>query len=108
MRIAIDLNVLLDVAQNRVPHYQTSEHPRRCTVAEKTTHGYSSIMSTDAIATKLAELERRLEALEATAFERKPKRAWRELIGSQVDDELFREAARLGAEWRAKSNAEGR
>lgn len=25
MRIAVDLNVLLDVAQNRVPHYQTSE-----------------------------------------------------------------------------------
>jgi predicted nucleic acid-binding protein len=25
MRIAVDLNVLLDVAQNRVPHYQASE-----------------------------------------------------------------------------------
>ena len=77
-------------------------------VAEKTSHGYSSVMSTDAIATKLAELERRLEALEAQTFDRKPKGAWRELIGSQVDDELFREAARLGAEWRAKSNAESR
>ena len=65
-------------------------------------------MSTDAIATKLAELERRLEALEAQTFEHKPKGAWRKVIGSQVDDELFREAARLGAEWRAKSNAEGR
>ena len=78
------------------------------TVAEKTSHGYSSVMSTDAIATKLAELERRLEALEAQTLDRKPKGAWRELIGSQVDDGLFREAARLGAEWRAKSNAEGR
>jgi hypothetical protein len=65
-------------------------------------------VSTEAIASKLVEIERRLEALEAQAFDRKPKGAWRELIGSQVDDELFREAGRLGAEWRAKSNAEGR
>lgn len=74
----------------------------------KPTDDYSSVVSTEAIATKLAELERRLEALEAQTFDRKPKGAWRELIGSQVDDELFREAARLGAEWRTKSNAEGR
>ena len=91
--------------------FRITRHPRthaRCTVAGNTTHGYNNIMSTDAIATKLAELERRLEAPEATAFDRKPKRAWRELIGSQVDDELFHETARLGAEWRANSNAEGR
>jgi hypothetical protein len=65
-------------------------------------------MSADVIEKKLAELERRLEAVEAKTFERKPKGAWRELIGSQVDDELFREAVRLGAEWRAKANSEGR
>src|SRR5438093_9718676 len=29
MRIAVDLNVLLDVAQNRVPHYQSSEEVLR-------------------------------------------------------------------------------
>ena len=65
-------------------------------------------MSADVIEKKLAELERRLEAVEAKAFEHKPKGTWRQLIGSQVDDELFREAVRLGAEWRAKANSEGR
>ena len=65
-------------------------------------------MSTETIEQKLAELEHRLEAVEAISLERKPKDAWRELIGSQVDDKLFREAVRLGAEWRAKAGAEGR
>lgn len=78
------------------------------TLAEETTHGYGSTMSGDAIAKKLAELERRLQVLETQALDRQPKRTWRELIGSQVDDELFREAVRLGAEWRAKANADGR
>ncbi|MEO7318649.1 MAG: hypothetical protein ABIZ56_06650 [Chthoniobacteraceae bacterium] len=65
-------------------------------------------MSTETIEQKLAELEYRLEAVEAMSLDRKPKGAWRELIGSQVDDELFREAVRLGAEGRAKAGAEGR
>ena len=65
-------------------------------------------MSTETIEQKLAELEQRLEAVEAISFDQKPKGAWRELIGSQVDDELFRDAVRLGAEWRAKASAEGR
>ena len=65
-------------------------------------------MSTETIEQKLTDLERRMAAVEAKTFERKPKGAWRELIGSQVDDELFRDAVRLGAEWRAKANAEGK
>ncbi len=65
-------------------------------------------MSTELIEQKLAELERRMEAVEAKTFDRKPKGAWREIIGWEEDDELFREAVRLGAEWRAKANAEGR
>ena len=56
---------------------------------------------------KLAELTKRVESLEAH-LERAPKGAWRELIGSQEDDELFREAMRLGAEWRTRANAEGK
>ena len=64
-------------------------------------------MSTEAIEKKLAELERRLEAVEGKAFPRQPKGAWRELIGWEKDDALFREAVRLGAEWRARMNEEG-
>lgn len=74
---------------------------------------------------KLAELERRLAAVEAVtalpdrlqgeqaaqaapSFDRKPKGSWEQLIGWEKDDETFREAMRLGAEWRAKANEEGR
>ena len=64
-------------------------------------------MSTQVLEEKVDELTKRVEALE-TKLGRAPKGAWRELIGSQVDDDLFREAVRLGAEWRAKANAEGR
>ena len=64
-------------------------------------------MSTKLLAQKVDELTKRVESLE-TKIERAPKGAWRELIGSQEDDELFHDAVRLGAEWRAKANAEGR
>ena len=65
-------------------------------------------MSTQTIEQKLTDLERRMAAMEALTGQRQPKGAWREIIGSQVDDELFREAVRLGAKWRAKANSEGR
>ena len=64
-------------------------------------------MSTELLEEKVAELTKRVEALE-TKLDRAPKGAWREIIGWEKDDELFREAVRLGAEWRAKANAEGR
>ena len=56
---------------------------------------------------KLKELQRRVETLEARSAP-PSKGQWRELIGWEKDDELFRDAVRLGAEWRAKANAEGR
>ena len=65
-------------------------------------------MSTEIIEQKLADLTTRLERLEVESLQRKPQGAWRELIGWEQDDELFREAVRLGAEWRTKANAEGR
>ena len=68
-------------------------------------------MSIELIEQKLAEIERRLAAVESKSVA-SPQRlqanpAWRELIGWEKDDECFREAVRLGAEWRAKANAEG-
>lgn len=65
-------------------------------------------MSTELIERKLAEIERRLEAVEAKTFDKRAKGAWKEIIGWEQDDDLFREAVRLGAEWRAKANVEGR
>src|SRR5438045_3290882 len=47
MRIAVDLNVLLDVAQNRVPHYQASEEvPARARRKE-----YEAVISGHALTT---------------------------------------------------------
>ena len=52
---------------------------------------------------ELAEVKKRLEKLEAQVA-RKPSQAWREIIGTLEDDEISREAARLGAEYRARQN----
>lgn len=38
----------------------------------------------------------------------KPKGSWKKLIGRMKDCDLHREALRLGAEWRARMNAEGK
>jgi hypothetical protein len=65
-------------------------------------------MSTEMLEQRVAELERRLEAVEAKTFTKKPKGAWRELIGWAKDDDLHRDAARLGAEWHQRMNEEGR
>ena len=63
-------------------------------------------MSTDLIERQLAKLTERVERLEEKA---KPvaKPTWREAFGTMKDDEISREAARLGAEWRASENARG-
>ncbi len=34
-----------------------------------------------------------------------PKSGWREVAGTMKDDEVFREAARLGDEWRREANS---
>ena len=38
----------------------------------------------------------------------KPKGSWKKLIGRAKNDDLSREAYRLGAEWRARMNREGK
>jgi hypothetical protein len=64
-------------------------------------------MSTEIIEQELATLKQRVEKLEATV-EHKPQDAWKEIVGAAKDDDLFEEAMKLGAEWRAKANQEGR
>jgi uncharacterized protein (UPF0335 family) len=65
---------------------------------------HSSGMNTETIEQKLAELTNRVERLEEKV---KPvaKPNWREAIGTAKGDALDREAARLGAEWRANEGA---
>lgn len=68
-------------------------------------------MSTKMIEQELAELKERVAKLEASAAasgERQPRERWREAVGAMKDCELFEEAMKLGAEWRAKANLEGR
>lgn len=63
-------------------------------------------MSTEMLEQKLAELQQRVEMLEAKV---KPasKRRWRDAMGFAKNDALFDEAMKLGAQWREKANAEG-
>ncbi|MCF7787504.1 MAG: hypothetical protein K9N47_15345 [Prosthecobacter sp.] len=63
-------------------------------------------MSTKMLEQKLAELQQRVETLEAKV---KPvaKATWRDAIGFAKNDELFDEAMKLGAQWRENANAEG-
>lgn len=60
-------------------------------------------MSTETLEREVAALKKRVELLE-TKVVLKPDQAWREVAGTIVPDELTREAARLGAEWRAAEN----
>ncbi len=65
-------------------------------------------MSNETIENKLAELERRMEAVENKTQEPKPAGAWKELFGWAKNDDLHRAAAHLGAEWRQQMNEQGR
>ena len=60
-------------------------------------------MSIELLEQEIADLKKRLERLEAKV---KPvaKPTWRDAFGAMKDDEISREAARLGAEYRAQEN----
>jgi hypothetical protein len=63
----------------------------------------SSTMSIRMIEQQLAGLTRRVGKLEALVAQR-PKDAWREIVGTSEGDALDRQAAKLGAAWRAREN----
>ena len=65
-------------------------------------------MSTETIEQKLSDLERRMLAVETANGRAKARGAWREIVGWEEDDALFRDAVKLGAEWRERANAEGK
>ena len=62
----------------------------------------------------ITELEKRIQALEASIQELKaqlsgsgqPSRSWSDLFGKYKDDPAFAEATRLGREYREKQNRE--
>ncbi len=52
---------------------------------------------------RVAELEKKVAELSAEILRQQPvAKDWRKTVGMLVDDELSREADRLGAEWRAQ------
>lgn len=81
---------------------------------------FAARMSTELIEKEVADLKERVALLEQSLGAResqpttaeilrpKAKDTWRKIVGSVKDSELHREAMRLGAEWRAQMNAEGR
>jgi len=66
-------------------------------------NGITEGMSTKLIEQHLSDLPRRVASLEA-AVKPRPRDAWKQIIGISKGQPLDREAARLGAEWRAKEN----
>jgi hypothetical protein len=60
-------------------------------------------MSTSTILRELATLKSRLDQLEETTAAPAGQR-WRKVVGSIKPNALTREAARLGAKWRAAEN----
>ena len=76
-------------------------------------------MSTKMIEKEVAELKERVAQLEkalaareepsASSGRPRPKaKDWTKIVGAMKDCDLHQEAMRLGAEWRARMNAEGR
>ncbi len=60
-------------------------------------------MSTKLIERQLTDLQKRVADLEA-AVRRKPRDAWKQIIGISRGQVLDREASKLGAKWRAEEN----
>jgi hypothetical protein len=60
-------------------------------------------MSTDVLKREMKDMQKRLKALE-TLVGQKSQGGWRQAFGAMKGDPLHREAAELGAAWRAKEN----
>ena len=64
-------------------------------------------MSTEVLEQTVTDLQRRVAEIEQKLSERS-RGGWEAIAGEARDDDLFEEAMKLGAEWRARANAEGR
>lgn len=68
-------------------------------------HGH--VMSTKPITT-VGTADTAAPAQPKLRYVPKPKGSWKKVVGSMKDCDLFPEAMKLGAEWRARMNREGR
>ncbi len=63
-------------------------------------------MSTEVLEKVVNDLQRRVTELERKLAD-KARGGWAAIAGQAKDDDLFEEAMKLGAEWRASANAGG-
>ena len=64
-------------------------------------------MSTNVLEQQVSDLQRRVAEIEHKLADRR-RGGWEAIAGKASDDDLLEEAMKLGAEWRARANAEGR
>jgi len=64
-------------------------------------------MSLEMLESEVAALKQRLDKLEGKE-KQVAKPTWRDAVGAMKDCDLLDEAVRLGEQWRAKANSEGR
>jgi len=81
-------------------HFRIIFHPP---IATARTACHISRVSIKLIEQQLIDLKNRVANLEAQA-KSTPRDAWKRIIGTSKGQRLDGEAARLGAEWRAKAN----
>ncbi len=63
-------------------------------------------MSTTTLEQTVLDLQRRVSEIEQMLTV-KARGGWEAIAGKAKDDDLLEEAIKLGAEWRARANAEG-
>lgn len=62
-------------------------------------------METPTVEERLTRIEREFEELKHEVLGRKPRaKSWRKSVGMIPDDELSRNAEKLGREWRERAN----
>ena len=91
-------------SKRNIKQFHVAQRLRSITaVAGAIAEWHTERMSTKLIEQHLTDLQRRVASLEA-AVKPRPRDAWKQIIGISKGQPLDREAARLGAEWRAKEN----
>ena len=69
--------------------------------------GYHRRMETTTVEERMTRLEREFDEIKHQVLGLKPRaKAWRDTVGAMPDDELSRDAERLGREWREQANKE--
>jgi hypothetical protein len=95
---------IYEQSDRNIKQFHVAQKLRSITaVAGAIAEWHTQRISTKLIEQHLTDLQRRVASLEA-AIKSRPRDAWKQIIGISKGQPLDREAARLGAEWRAKEN----